>query len=220
MPRLHRVDVGGNYYHVLNRANARLQIFFNEDDYVLFEGILEEACEIFQIELLSYAVMPNHFHLVLKTQVDGSMGLFMKWLTQTHTSHWHKKNKTIGTGSLYQGRYKSFIIQEDGHLFTVIRYVERNPLTANLVQNLLNWQYSSFWRREKGTNQQKKFLASWPIDIPENYGMVLHQALSLKEIEKLEQSEERSVPYGDEAYILDTQEKYGIHIPTRVRSKK
>lgn len=89
MPRITRVDVGGEMYHVLNRANARVQIFDNNDDYQQFEEILEEAVEKFNMRLFAYCVMPNHWHLVLYPKHDGDLQRFMSWLTNTHTRRWH-----------------------------------------------------------------------------------------------------------------------------------
>jgi len=133
MPRIPRVDIKDEIYHVINRANARLPIFFNEKDYLLFDSILVEGKTKFDMRILAYCLMPNHFHLVLWPMEDGDLQRFMQWVTLTHTQRWHSQNKTIGTGHLYQGRYKSFLIQKDNHLLSAIRYVERNPLRAKLV---------------------------------------------------------------------------------------
>ena len=73
MPRLPRLDIGKNYYHVLNRANARMQIFFTYEDYVMFEKVIEEAWEMFEFDLLAYSIMPNHFHFVVHTKEDGEL---------------------------------------------------------------------------------------------------------------------------------------------------
>ena len=85
MPRIERVDVGDEIYHVINRANARAQIFNTEKEYKQFEEILEEAVEKFDARLLAYCIMPNHFHLVLRPKLDGDMSKFMSWLGNTHT---------------------------------------------------------------------------------------------------------------------------------------
>ncbi|MCA9355787.1 transposase [Candidatus Kaiserbacteria bacterium] len=215
MARTPRLDIGENYYHIINRANARLQIFNSKEDYELFEEVLQDAWDIYQSNILAYCVMPNHFHIVIKTKQDGEMSQLMKWFTQTHASRWHAKNKTHGSGSLYQGRYKSFIIQDDLHLLTVLRYVERNPLTAKLVTNPLDWKYSSVYRRYNGKEEQKKLLSPWVIEEPSDYLDLLTQPMSPKEIEKLEGSEQKSTPYGDEEYVLDTVERYGLLASTR-----
>ena len=121
-------------YHVLNRANARVQIFNSDKDYQLFESVLEEAVGKYDLGLLSYCIMPNHWHLVLCPKNDGDLSRFMGWLTNTHTRRWHTGKGTIGQGHLYQGRYKSFLCQDDNHFLVLVRYVERNARRANLVK--------------------------------------------------------------------------------------
>ncbi|WP_232100745.1 transposase [Gimesia fumaroli] len=78
--------------------------------------------------------MPNHWHLVVHLSEDGQLSRFTGWLTLTHTQRWHAHRKSTGSGHVYQGRFKSFPIQDDEHFYTVCRYVERNALTANLVK--------------------------------------------------------------------------------------
>jgi len=103
MPRVARTDVGGYVYHILNRTNARAQIFDNEEDYKEFEDILEEAVEKFDMRLLSYCLMPNHWHLVLYPKQDGDLGEFMSWLTNTHTRRWHTKRRPLAKGIFIRG---------------------------------------------------------------------------------------------------------------------
>lgn len=140
MSRIERVDVGDYVYHVLNRANARVQIFDIEADYVVFEQILEEAVKKFDMRLLAYCLMPNHWHLVLYPKKDGDLARFMAWLTNTHTRRWHVSKGTVGQGHLYQGRYKSFICEKNEYLLTLLRYVERNAKRANIVVRAEKWQ--------------------------------------------------------------------------------
>ncbi|MFC1751738.1 transposase [Patescibacteria group bacterium] len=166
MPRIGRVDVGNKVYHVINRANACVRIFDNDADYKQFESILEEAVEKFNMRLLAYCIMPNHFHFVLYPENNGELSKFMGWLTNTHTRRWHTAKEKIGQGHLYQGRYKSFLCQENNYLITLLRYVERNAKRAKLVRKAEDWKWSSVWRREFGTIQQKKILSSWPMKIP------------------------------------------------------
>ena len=120
-------------FHVLNRANARATIFEKPEDYAAFERVLREAVDRVEMRVLAYCLMPNHWHLVLWPRRDGDLSKFMGWLTLTHTQRWHAHHRTVGTGHLYQGRYKSFPVQDDEHFLTVCRYVERNGLRANLA---------------------------------------------------------------------------------------
>jgi len=132
MGRPRRVAPGGYVYHVLNRANARLRIFDDSADYEAFERVLLQAVERTQTRLLAYCVMPNHWHLVVWPKTDGELSRFVGWLTLTHTQRWHAHRRSAGAGHLYQGRFKSFPVQEDEHFYSVCRYAERNALRANL----------------------------------------------------------------------------------------
>ena len=114
MPRSPRADEAGGLYHALNRGNLRADIFKEEADFDAFEEILGEALEIHEVELFSYQLMSNHYHLVLRPLVDGEMSRFMGWLGGTHTMRYHAHYHTSGMGHVYQQRYKSFPIQDDG----------------------------------------------------------------------------------------------------------
>ena len=161
----------------------------------------------------------NHFHLVLHTKNDGDLSNFMKRLTVTHTQRYRVATKTIGDGPVYQGRYKSFIIQNDKHLLTVLRYVERNPFTAKLVKELLEWKYSSVYKRYKGTEQEKRLLSPWICSEPNNYLELLTQTLTSTEIEKMKLSEKKGLPFGSNEYVLALVEKYGLHSALRERGR-
>lgn len=210
MARIERVDVGGEIYHVINRANARVQIFDNDDDYKQFESILEEAVEKFDMRLLAYKIMPNHFHLVLFSKNDGELSKFMGWLTNTHTRRWHTAKNTIGHGHLYQGRYKSFLCQKDSHLLALLRYVERNAKRAGLVKKAEDWRWSSVWRREFGTKGQKKVLSSWPIEIPNNYLKYLNEVQTAGELETIIKSINKNIPFGGNIWVRKIVDKYKI----------
>jgi len=210
MPRAPRVDVGGYIYHVLNRANARAQIFDGAKDYQLFEQLLTDGVEEYGVQLLAYCLMPNHWHLVLYPEEDGMVSKFIGWLSNAHTRKWHVTKGTIGQGHLYQGRYKSFLCQHDAHLLSLIRYVERNALQASLVRRAEDWRWSSVWRREKGTEEQKKLLAEWPIQVPRDYLTLLNTPQSKEEEAALVRSESKGVPYGTEGWVLKTVEQFGL----------
>ena len=135
MGRPKRADVAGGIYHMLNRANLRATIFHKADDYEAFERIMAEALAKFDLSLLCYCLMPNHWHFVVQPRVDGEMGRFGQWVSLTHTQRYHSHYHTVGMGHLYQGRYKSFPVQSDEHFLTLCRYVERNALAAGCASN-------------------------------------------------------------------------------------
>ena len=130
MPRPPRADEAGAIYHVLNRGNARQTIFHKDEDFAAFEQVISEGLERFAVNLFSYQWMSNHWHMVLSPQLDGEMSRFLYWITMTHTARYHAHYSTVGEGHVYQGRYKSFPIEDDAHFLTACRYVERNALAA------------------------------------------------------------------------------------------
>jgi putative transposase len=166
--------------------------------------------------------MPNHFHLVLYPKKDGDLGKFMHWLTLTHTQRWHQSKNTKGTGHLYQGRYKSFIIEEDKHLLSVIRYVERNALRAKLVRKAENWKFCSLWRKLYGSSAQKKLLSERPITEPDNYFSFVNTPQSEEEEEKIRFSVVKGRPYGNDNWSMKIIKKFSLESTVRLpwRPKK
>src|SRR5437016_14658586 len=118
MPRQARYAPGGIVYHVLNRSVARLPLFRKPADFLAFEKVLIEAHRRVAIPILSYCIMNNHWHFAVWPEDDAQLTEFFRWLTHTHTMRWHAHHKTSGTGHLYQGRFKSFPTENDGHLLT------------------------------------------------------------------------------------------------------
>src|SRR5271157_4263119 len=109
MPRRARSIQGGLVHHVLNRSNARVEMFSSEDEYAAFERVLEEAFRREPLRILGYCVMPDHWHLVVWPEdgKDRQVSEFLRWLTVTHTQRWHAQRQTSGTGHLYQGRFNT-----------------------------------------------------------------------------------------------------------------
>lgn len=201
MPRTERVDIGNEIYHVINRANGRLTIFRTTEDYKHFERLLEEAKELTSMRILAYTLMPNHWHLVLYPRNDGDLSVFMHWLSTTHTRQYHVKTKTVGGGHLYQGRYKSFLVDSGSYLLTLIKYVERNPVRAKLTRSCESWQWGSAWRRLNGTAKQQKLLTTSPEPLPRNYRSWINMPEKEDELVTLRNAVNRGVPYGKETWV-------------------
>lgn len=216
MPRLARIDIGGEVYHVINRANGRMQIFNTSDDYRMFEELMKEAKELTDMRILAYSIMPNHWHLILSPRKDGDLGIFMHRLTNAHTRLVHVKTKTIGAGHLYQGRYKSFLVDTDRYLLALSKYVERNPVRANLVTHSEDWQWGSAWRRMNGTEAQMKLLDPLPVPFPENYLDWINTADKVDDLTVIRHSLNKGVPYGRERWVDTMVTKY--HLESTLRN--
>ena len=219
MPRAPRVDVGGMVYHVINRANGRQTIFHKKEDYLHFEHLLAAAKELNSMRILAYTVMPNHWHLVLHPRQDGDLSAFMQWLTLTHTQQFHARTKTIGYGHLYQGRYKSLLVEKDNYLVQLIRYVERNPLRAQLIKQAQDWQWGSAWRRVYGTTQQQALLSGTMIELPKNYVAWLNEREDTETLSMIRRSVNKGTPYGAPAWVKRMVGKFDLLLTMRSRGR-
>ena len=211
MPRRPRANSGGYAYHVLNRAVARDAIFLKEEDYLAFEKVIAETHRRLPVRLLAYCLMPNHWHLVLWPERDGELSEFMRLLTVTHTQRWHAHYHSAGTGPLYQGRFKSFPIQRDEHLTTVLRYVERNPLRAGKVEKAGQWPWSSLAKHTAGEPPDWLVPADkWPVDRRRDWVRWVNLAQNVKEADALAECIKRGRPYGGDAWVARTAKALGL----------
>jgi putative transposase len=219
MPRPRRVADGGIVYHVLNRANAKMTIFSTAGDYQAFEDILHAACQRTRTRLLAHCVMPNHWHLVVWPRADGELSEFVGWLTLTHTQRWHAFRESAGTGHVYQGRFKSIPVQSDEHLFTVCRYVERNPLRADLVRTAEEWRWGSLWRRVHGNAALRVLLSDWPVAPPRAWVRLVNEPQTQAELAGLRDALQRGRPYGDESWLQRMVARLGLEMTLRPRGR-
>jgi len=220
MARRTRSPDAGVVFHVLNRAVGRATIFENEGDYAAFEKVLAEVAAKIPMRLLSYVLMPNHWHLVVWPTADGQLSRWMQRVTVTHVRRWHAYHHTAGTGPVYQGRYKTFPVQEDDHYYTVCRYVERNPLRANLVSRAEDWRWSSLWHRRHRTGVP--WLNEGPLPFPDNGSALVDEPQTQAESEALQRSVARGAPFGDGAWTERTARTLGLESALRMpgRPKK
>jgi putative transposase len=219
MPRPPRADEAGGLYHALNRGNLRATIFHKQGDFVAFEKILHEALQIHNVELFSYQLMPNHYHLVLRPLVDGEMSRFMSWVGGTHTMRYHAHYHTSGMGHVYQQRYKSFPIQHDNHFLAVCRYVERNALRAGLVKRAEDWQWGSLWRWLQRREPAPKILSNWPLPRMPNWVERVNEALSEKELEAIRLCAQRGRPLGDDGWVESIARRLNLENTMRPRGR-
>jgi len=221
MARIPRAAAPDVIYHCINRANGRESIFQKEKDYLAFEKILLEGQEKFGMRILSFCIMPNHWHFVLYPKTGDDLSQFMRWITHTHTQRYHAHYHTTGYGHLYQGRFKSFPVQDDDYFLQVCRYIERNPVRAGLVEKIADWRWSSAWIRKNGLPEHKKLLSEWPVEMPD-YFEDWANTLSEDEEEKLEKirhAVNRGTPFGESGWISWIVSRLGLESTLRKRGR-
>ena len=219
MPRIARIAPGGLVYHVLNRANGRLRLFKKTDDFLAFQRVLLAAFQRVPIRILAWCIMPNHWHLVLWPKKDGQLTAFMRWLTLTHAQRWKHAHAAVGHGHLYQGRFKSFPIEQDEHLLTVLRYVERNPLRANLVNSAEAWPWGSLFVRRERSHQLRGLLSDWPIDRPAAWLKLVNSPQSDAEEASMKEHIARNRPLGSQPWIHRTARTLHLQQTLRPRGR-
>src|SRR5258708_11168441 len=143
MARRRRCAPAGELQHVFNRGSRKGNPFEVEEDYILFVQLLDEARSRYPMRILTYCLMPNHWHLLLWPEHDGDLSKYMHWLTGTHARLWRRATATEGQGAVYQSRFAAVPIIDSWHLLIAWRYIERNPLVASLCDRAEAWPWSS-----------------------------------------------------------------------------
>ena len=215
MPRPTRTTPAGYCYHVFNRGNARERVFHKDADFEAFRRLLDEAHARVPMRVLAYCLMPNHFHLVLWPFADGDVSRWMQWVQTTHVRRNHEHYRTCG--HVWQGRFKSFPIEQDEHLLTVLRYVERNPLRAGLIAAVDGWPWSSlaiYPQRERPV-----WFSEGPV--PRGRDWLEHVARPQTDVElaALRRCVQRGSPFGSERWTKRTTRQLQLESTLRPRGR-
>jgi putative transposase len=149
--------------------------------------------------------MPNHLHFVVRPAADEDLARWTHWLFTTHVSHYHRKYGT--SGRVWQGRFKAFAIQQDQHLLTVLRYVERNALRANLVTRAEDWRWGSLhWR----INEESVEIEAPPIPLPSNWQQYVNDPQTPTEIAAIRACVNRQRPFGSQRWVRHAARDLGL----------
>lgn len=220
MGRPPRITKSGVVYHLLNRRVMRLTIFEKEADYAAFERVLAEGLDRPDApKLLAYCLMPNHWHLVVHAGRATDLSTWMQWITVTHTHRWRAHYHSAGEGPLYQGRFKSFPVQEDVHFLIVCRYVEGNAGRADLVVRAEDWRWGSLWARQAGKGDLSGRLRRWPVDRPRNWVAEVNRPMDEAVLKAVQQSAGHGVPLGTDRWKAKIAARLGLEITLRPRGR-
>ncbi len=215
MPRISRGLADDSIYHVINRGNGGRVVFQKDKDYEAFVNLMKEAKIRYTVRIFAYCLMPNHFHIVVMPHESEDLSKWMQWLLTSHVRRFHMHYGT--SGHIWQGRYKSFLIQKDSHLLTVLKYVESNPLRAGLVNSANNWLWSS--HRESVQKGGHLLIDEVPVELPKEWSKFVNESIAEKELEKLRQSVSRQSPYGDSSWQVDVSKAFGLESTIRPRGR-
>jgi putative transposase len=152
MARTIRLDSPGTYYHVLARGNGTQTVFHKRSDYEMFLDLLHKAVKRFSIEIHGYVVMSNHYHLLIKTR-QANLSRAVQWLGVSYAGWYNREYKQ--SGHVFQGRFKSFLIENDRYLTALCYYIHGNPLRAGRVKNVPAYAWSSYHAYADGKHRPK-----------------------------------------------------------------
>ena len=148
-------------------------LFRKDGDFAAFLALLAEGVERYPVDVLAYCLMGNHWHLLLRPRTDSALPRLMGWLGTTHARRRHA-HLGDAPGHLYQGRYKSFPVQDDEHFLIVARYIEANPVRAKLVRRAQDWRWSSVRPFAEGPA-----IAAWPVHRPAGWLRLESRSVSM-----------------------------------------
>jgi putative transposase len=202
MPRIARALIDQGIYHVINRGNARQDVFHKEKDDESFVELLREARDRWPVKILAYCIMPNHFHMAPVPEQAEYLSPWMQWVMTSHVRKYHRHYGS--SGHVWQGRYKSFIIQD----VMVLRYIEGNPVRAGIVKSAKDSSWSS--HRENAGITEKRLTGEIPIVLPTDWTSYVDEPMTAYELERLRECARRQAPYGNDvcAWPTDWNQRY------------
>lgn len=209
MARQWRIEYPGALYHVLSRGNGRQDIFLSDDDRVLFLDLIQELSDRFAIEVYAYVLMGNHYHLLLKTP-DANLSRGMQWFGTAYTRKFNLLNNR--SGHLFQGRFKSIIVENDAYLLRLSCYIHRNPLRAGIVERLSDYKWSSYQYyayRKKAPDWLKTSLIFGQVSGKDKYQAYRRKAQQYaNEKGSIWEDVRYGLAFGSENFLDDLKNKY------------
>lgn len=223
MPRPLRPVDDGLIYHVINRGNNRQNVFRKVGDFQAFLAALGDLKARKPFELYGYCLMSNHFHLLLRPK-GATISRIMQSLLVSHTQRYHKHYQS--GGHVWQGRFKSPVIQNDEHLLTVLRYIEANPLRATLVERADEYRWSSYHVHGCGERDELidrlityEQLASSVAGRARKWVEKVHRPIDEQILARLRRSTASGLPFGDEAWVKRISKQLDLDLTIRPRGR-
>ena len=212
MARLPRIVIPNQPLHIIHRGNNRQDIFHCEEDILRIKEDIYYALEKSGCQLHAYVIMTNHLHLLITPENKTQLAIFMQAMANKYVRYFNAKYHR--TGTIWEGRYKSCLVDSERYLFTLYKYIEMNPIKANMVKALSDYAWSSYAHnalgckdrlisehslyRQLGINAEKRCKA---------YQALFNELDIAQENEKITQATVRGEVYGSDAFHQDIDKK-------------
>ncbi|QJD90459.1 transposase [Duganella dendranthematis] len=212
MARLPRLIVPNQPHHVIQTGLNNQDVFLDAEDYQTFLGWLRTAAKTYRVAIHAYCLMPNHLHLLLTPSDDNGLGQMMQWVGRYYVPYFNQKY--VRSGTLWNGRYKTSLIDADAYFMLCSRYIEFNPVRNGLVARAEDYPWSSYCHhagiRPDGlvTDHAKVWeLGNTPFQREAAYSALSEPALSADEITLISNALLKGWPLGSQQFQTALQKK-------------
>lgn len=224
MARLARLTVPGYPHHVIQRGNNRQAVFARTADHEFFLALLEEYAKQFGVAIHAYVLMSNHFHLLATPQTDQSIPQMMQALGRRYVRHFNAAQAR--TGTLWEGRYKSTVIDSEHYLLACMAYIDLNPVRAGMVSQPQDYAWSSH-RHYAGTRMDKLItphalywaLGNTPFAREAAYVELVRAGIAQQKQAALTQATLQGWALGDAGFVADLQKRTGRRVAKAARGR-
>lgn len=214
MPRRARHYISGQPYHIVQRGNNRESCFIETENYQFYLGLWQELSKKFSVSIHAYCLMTNHIHFLVTSQMNDGISQAMRQVGSRYAQYFNKKYRR--TGTLWEGRHKSSLIQTEKYLLTCYRYIELNPVRANMVQQPEEYKWTSYhanaWGDESWITHHEEYLRL--SNDSQNrcfmYRELFRNQINSDYLHKLRKAAHYCQPCGDSVFTGFIKERYGI----------
>lgn len=205
MARLPRLVVPGQPHHIIQRGNNRQPVFLDDEDYTRFLGWMREAARTYKVSVHAYVLMPNHLHLLASPAEATGLAQMMQWIGRKYVPYFNQKHNRVGT--LWQGRFKTSVIDSENYFLVCSRYIESNPVRAQLAGTPQDYAWSSY-AHHAGLRQDPAVvdhalywaLGNTPFQREAAYKALFQAPLSNAELLHIQTAVMKGWPLGSDAY--------------------
>lgn len=214
MPRHARLSIPGVPLHIRHRGINRNPCFSSEADYQLYLGLMTELSPRFACSVHAYVLMTNHIHLLLTTDEPEGASLFMKNVAQRYSQHFNRTSHRCGP--LWDGRFRSSLVDSEHYLLTCYRYIELNPVRAGMVSSAVDYPWSSFRTNAMGEpshflhpHSEYMRLGATTSEREAAYLGMLTAGLSTAEVAAIRAAINSNAALGDQSFVADVESRLG-----------
>jgi putative transposase len=224
MARLPRLVIPFQAHHVLTRGMDRQAIFRCDDDYHAYLNWLGQAAKHFKVAIHAYVLMGNHLHLLVSPTDSEGLGRMMQWIGRFYVPYFNKKYDRAGT--LWQGRFKASVIDSEAYFMACSRYIELNPVRAQLVNEPGAYPWSSYahhagLKTDPLITDHPLFwaLGNTPFEREAAYQRLLQQTPNLAEIEQLSEAALKGWALGSERFKTNLEQRIARRVSPAKRGR-